>query len=91
MPTFHIAVSSASRDQIIALRRVHKVRVIDHGAARDGDILTVQAIADSEVIRSLEDAGYTVAVYENLDEPDSRSRAQVGEGNRFLEPPEQEK
>ena len=90
MPWFHITVSSSSRDQIIDLRRVHKVRVLDHGATRDGDIFTVHAIAEPEVIQALESAGYSVAVHEDVDEAGRRAQAEVGKGNRFLQQPGRE-
>jgi hypothetical protein len=89
MPRFHITVSSSSRDQIIDLWRVHGVQVNDHGATHDGDILTVHAIAEPGAIRALEGAGYSVAVYENLDEAGRRAQAEVGKGNRFLQQPGQ--
>jgi hypothetical protein len=85
MPRFHVTVSSSSHDQIIDLRRVHKLRVVDHGARRDGDVFTVHAIADPVVIRALEGAGYSVAIYENLDETGRQYQDEVGQGNRFLE------
>jgi hypothetical protein len=89
MPRFHITVSSSSRDQMIDLRRVHGVEVLDHGATRDGEIFTVHAIAEPEVIRALEGAGYSVAVYEDVDEAGRRAQAEVGRGNRFLQQPGQ--
>jgi hypothetical protein len=85
MARFHITVSSSSRDQMIDLRRVHRVEVLDHGATRDGDIFTVHAVAEPEVIRALEGAGYSVVVYEDVDEAGRRAQTEVGEGNRFLE------
>jgi hypothetical protein len=84
MPSFHITVSSQTRDQIIDLRSVYGVRVVDHGARGGGETFTVDAIAEPEVIRTLEDAGYGVVVHENLDEAGKRAQADIGKGNRFL-------
>lgn len=75
---------SPSREQMIDLRRVYKVQILDHGATHCAGIFTVHAIADPQVIRTLENAGYQVAVYEDVDELGKQRQAEVGEGNGFL-------
>ncbi|MGZ4787740.1 MAG: hypothetical protein ACXVZX_04420 [Terriglobales bacterium] len=88
MARFRIAVSSQSTEAMIDLVRKHKVQVLDHGARRNDEGRSlVYAIATEEDIARLENAGYTVEKYEDVDETGKARQLEVGKGDRYRQKP----
>ncbi len=83
MPRYRITISSQSGQAMTDLVRKHKISVLDHGARRDKDGFSVDAIVPPEDIQRLRDAGYTVEQHEDVDEVGKARQKEVGRNNPY--------
>lgn len=83
MPRYRISISSQSGQAMTDLVRVHKIQVLDHGARREEAGFLVYAIVQEADIKRLQDAGYTVQQFEDVDETGKARQKEVGRGNRY--------
>lgn len=83
MPRYRITISSQSGQAMTDLVRKHKINVLDHGARRNKDSFSVDAIVQPADIQRLRDAGYTVEQHEDVDEVGKARQREVGRNNPY--------
>ena len=65
------------------LVRKHKISVLDHGARRNKEGFSVDAIVQPADIQMLRDAGYAVEQHEDVDEVGKARQKEVGRDNPY--------
>ena len=84
MPRFRITVNSKDREAMLDLVRKHKIQVLDHGIKHtESEGFTVGAVAEPADIQKLENLGYHVRRYEDIDEEGKARQKEVGRGDRY--------
>ena len=85
MPNYHVTIHGADREVMADLVRAHHVRVYGQTLTEEDTGYRVSGLADDEIIKQLQGAGYRVEQHEDVDEAAQDSLRHVGQGNRFLD------
>ncbi len=87
MPRYHVTIFGKDYDAIADLVRKYHVAVVRQTAKKlDTGGYVVDAVADPELIKTLEANGYQVAQHEDVDEAGKAGLSEVGQGNRYERP-----
>jgi hypothetical protein len=87
MPRYRITINSKDRAAMLDLIRQHKIDVFDHGVTHtESGGYTVHALADQADIQKLENLGYHVERHEDVDAQAKSRQAEVGRGDRYAKP-----
>jgi hypothetical protein len=86
MPRYRTTISSRDREAMLDLVRKYKVQVDDHSTrTTEPGGYSVDAILEPPDIQKLEQAGYQVQRYEDVDETGKARQNEVGRGDRYKE------
>ncbi len=85
MPRYRISITNASTEAMTDLIRKYKLHVIEHSHRHDKETghHYVDAIAQPDEIKLLEDHGYRVERHEDVDKIGKARQMEVGKGNRY--------
>ena len=86
MTRYRITIYGATAEAMADLVRKHKINILSSTVSYNKDTgHAVDAIAEPDEIKSLEDAGYQVERHEDVDELGKARQKEVGKGNRYVQ------
>jgi hypothetical protein len=86
MTRYRITIYGPTNEAMADLVRKHKIQVLGSTVRYDKDTgHAVDAIAEPDEIKSLEDAGYQIERHEDVDEVGKARQKEVGKGNRYIQ------
>jgi hypothetical protein len=88
MPRYRITITGKDREAMLDLVRKHKIQVFDHGIRHsEAEGYIVGALAEPADIQRLKTAGYHVQRHEDVDQQGKARQKEVGQGDRYKQPP----